>query len=173
MAEKNVEFMIVPFVDKDGVEDGDQGKFRRGRDHNRDYSGNSIYPSTHAIRSYLPVWSDGKLVAALDLHCPFLSGDEHEKIHIVGTALEEMTAATNQFSAILERLSIADKALSYRVSYNIPFGTSWNTATTFEKGQSLSRWAATEIKSVKLSVPLEFPFPGPAETPSTKTREEK
>lgn len=155
---KNVELLVIPFVDKDGVEDGDQGKLRRGRDHNRDYSGNSIYPSTQAIRSYLPVWSDGKLVAALDLHCPFLSGGEHEQIHIVGTALGEMAAETDKFSAILQRISTSDKGLPYKVSYNIPFGTSWNTAAAFKKGQSFSLWAATTIEGIKLSVPLEFPF---------------
>ena len=51
---KNVELLIIPFVDKDGVEDGEQGKYRRGRDHNRDYSGESIYASTRAIRNYVP-----------------------------------------------------------------------------------------------------------------------
>lgn len=155
---KNVELLVIPFVDKDGVEDGDQGKLRRGRDHNRDYSGNSIYPSTQAIRSYLPVWSDEKLVVALDLHCPFLRGGEHEQIHIVGTEFREMTAATDKFSAILQQMSASDNGLPYKVSYNIPFGTSWNTAATFKKGQDLSSWTATTIKSVKLSVPLEFPF---------------
>lgn len=155
---KNVEILIIPFVDKDGVEDGDQGKHRRGRDHNRDYTENSIYPSTLAIKSYLPVWSDGKLVAALDLHCPFLSGKEHEQIHIVGSGLGEMAAATDKFSVILQRISTADKGLPYQVSYNIPFGTSWNTEATFKKGKSLSRWAGTTIEGVKLSVPLEFPF---------------
>jgi len=32
---EHVEFLVVPFVDKDGVEDGDQGKNRRPHDHNR------------------------------------------------------------------------------------------------------------------------------------------
>jgi hypothetical protein len=40
----HVEFLVVPFVDKDGVEEGDQGKNRRPHDHNRDYGpGVSIY----------------------------------------------------------------------------------------------------------------------------------
>src|SRR5690606_16689848 len=33
----NCEILVVPFVDFDGVEDGDQGKNRMPRDHNRDY----------------------------------------------------------------------------------------------------------------------------------------
>jgi len=39
---ENVELLVVPFVDKDGVEKGDQGKNRRPRDHNRDYRKVSI-----------------------------------------------------------------------------------------------------------------------------------
>ena len=41
---------LVPFVDKDGVEEGDQGKNRAPRDHNRDYAGASMYPETGALR---------------------------------------------------------------------------------------------------------------------------
>ena len=67
---EHVEFFIVPIVDIDGVEDGDQGKNRKPRDHNRDYAGESIYPQVKAIRERLPEWSDGKLRLALDLHCP-------------------------------------------------------------------------------------------------------
>jgi len=36
---ENVEVMVVPFMDKDGVEDGDQGKGRKPRDHCRHYVG--------------------------------------------------------------------------------------------------------------------------------------
>ena len=36
---ENVEVIVIPFMDKDGVEEGDQGKYRRPRDHNRDYIG--------------------------------------------------------------------------------------------------------------------------------------
>ena len=35
---ENAEVLVVPFMDKDGVEDGDQGKGREPRDHCRDYS---------------------------------------------------------------------------------------------------------------------------------------
>ena len=42
----NAEILVVPFVDKDGVEDGDQGKNRAPWDHCRDYNDNKdpIYP---------------------------------------------------------------------------------------------------------------------------------
>lgn len=47
---QNAEVIAIPFVDKDGVEAGDQGKNRKPRDHGRDYQGESIYPETAAIR---------------------------------------------------------------------------------------------------------------------------
>lgn len=43
---ERVQFIIVPFVDLDGVEDGDQGKNRRPHDHGRDYEGASIFAAT-------------------------------------------------------------------------------------------------------------------------------
>ena len=49
---EHAELLVVPFVDKDGVEAGDQGKNRRPRDHNRDYRGESIYRETAALRDW-------------------------------------------------------------------------------------------------------------------------
>lgn len=154
---KNVEFMIVPFVDKDGVEDGDQGKYRRGRDHNRDYSDESIYASTRAIRSYVPAWSDERLAVMLDLHCPYIAGKDHEQIHLVGLASPTVAKQQEKFSAILQRTAQAERALPYQTSFNIPFGTSWNTVANYGKGKSISRWAS-ELKEVRLASTLEFPY---------------
>ena len=46
-----VRLLCVPFVDFDGVSDGDQGKSRAPHDHNRDYSYDTtpIYPEVAAI----------------------------------------------------------------------------------------------------------------------------
>jgi hypothetical protein len=38
-----VEFCIAPFMDKDGVEEGDQGKLRWPHDHWEDYAEGSRY----------------------------------------------------------------------------------------------------------------------------------
>ena len=67
---QNVEVLAIPFMDKDGVEEGDQGKNRLPYDHNRDYVGESIYPSVAAIREFAPTWSNGKLRLTLDMHSP-------------------------------------------------------------------------------------------------------
>jgi murein tripeptide amidase MpaA len=61
--QNNVEVLAVPFMDKDGVEDGDQGKHRRPHDHNQDYISDSIYPSVRAMKQFVPQWSERKLKA--------------------------------------------------------------------------------------------------------------
>ncbi len=71
----------VPFVDKDGVEDGDQGKNRKPHDHNRDYGENSIYPEIQAIKE-LDKAVDFRF--ALDFHCPTLVMDIHQVMYFVG-----------------------------------------------------------------------------------------
>jgi hypothetical protein len=71
----------VPFVDKDGVEEGDQGKNRRPHDHNRDYGDESIYPEIRAIKE-MDKEHDFRL--ALDFHCPTLVMNDHQVMYFVG-----------------------------------------------------------------------------------------
>ena len=67
---QNVEFFAVPFMDREGVEAGDQGKNRRPHDHNRDYGEPSSYVETAALKALVSRWPDGLLRAALDLIAP-------------------------------------------------------------------------------------------------------
>ena len=75
-------FLFVPFVDYDGVVDGDQGKNRRPHDHNRDYSvtENSIYPETAKIRELADL---GEIYAFFDLHSPEISGKEFDHFYFL------------------------------------------------------------------------------------------
>ncbi|MGI6418496.1 MAG: LamG-like jellyroll fold domain-containing protein [Thermoguttaceae bacterium] len=77
---ENVEFLVVPFADKDGVEDGDQGKNRIPHDHNEDYYGESIYPETAAVREHAVKWLGNCPCFGFDLHCPAIRGGAHEHI---------------------------------------------------------------------------------------------
>lgn len=70
---EHVEFFVVPFVDKDGVENGEQGKGRIPHDHNRDYSSTPLYEEVAAIMDQVPAWSEGKIRFAMDIHSPGLS----------------------------------------------------------------------------------------------------
>jgi hypothetical protein len=71
----------VPFVDKDGVEQGDQGKNRKPHDHNRDYGQQSIYPEVQAIKELDRAVN---FTFALDFHCPTLVMPDHQVIYFVG-----------------------------------------------------------------------------------------
>ncbi|MDP6634142.1 MAG: peptidase M14 [Phycisphaerae bacterium] len=151
----NVEIMAIPFVDKDGVEDGDQGKNRKPRDHNRDYVGKSVHPSTAAVREFVPKWSDGRLKIAIDLHCPWIRGTHNEVFYLVGGKDKAIWKAQCDFAKILE--SICGKTLPYRASDNLPFGKAWNTGGNFKTGKSCARWAG-ELKGIDLATTIEAPY---------------
>ena len=161
---RNVEVLAIPFVDKDGVEAGDQGKNRKPRDHNRDYIGPSIHPSVTALRTFVPNWSNGKLRAAFDLHCPYIRGEYNEVIYIPGSSDERMWQEQRRFGRLLEELQRGP--LVYRVSDNLPFGKAWNTGRNYAAGKSCSRWAGG-IDGVRLSAPFEIPYANAAGQPVT------
>lgn len=153
--QENVEILALPFVDKDGVEDGDQGKNRKPRDHNRDYAGESIYPSVGAIRRFVPEWSRGKLRVVLDLHCPCISGQHNEVVYIVGSSSPEIWEQQQKFAAVLE--SVRQGPLPCSAGSSLPFGTAWNTAGNFGQNKSCSRWAA-EQPGILLATTIEIPY---------------
>jgi hypothetical protein len=150
---ENIEFMIVPFVDKDGVEDGDQGKLRRPRDHNRDYEGDSIYETTKTLRSLIPKWSAGKLRVAIDVHCPYIKGDNNEVIFFVGGPDEDNWTRVTLFTKLLEDIQIGP--LTYTTADNLPYGQSWNVESS--EGQSFSRWVVN-IPEVHIATSAEIPY---------------
>ncbi len=153
--QEHVEVLAIPFMDKDGVEQGDQGKNRRPRDHNRDYVGESIYPEVAALRTLVPEWSDGLLRIALDLHCPYIRGDYNEHIYIVGSADSAIWESQQAFGALLEEVN--DGPLPYRASDNLPHGVAWNTASNLDGGLSFGRWAGG-IPGIWFSGTLEIPY---------------
>jgi len=75
---------VIPFVDKDGVEEGDQGKGRTPHDHNRDYGKGSIFPEVDAIEK-LAV--DKKIRYQVDWHCPTLLMGSHQLYYFCGPKL--------------------------------------------------------------------------------------
>ena len=151
----NVEFLFVPFVDKDGVEDGDQGKARKPRDHGRDYEGNSIYASTRAIRERIPRWSNGRLRVGLDIHCPHISGQNNEALYLVGSADKRIAAGQKRFSDLLE--AVSEGPLPFSAKDFLPFGQSWNTGANYASGKMFSSWAA-ELPEVALATSIEVPY---------------
>jgi hypothetical protein len=152
---ENVELRAVPFMDKDGVEEGDQGKNRRPHDHNRDYAGEPLYASVAAVKQMVPVWSGGRLKIALDLHCPGLRGRGHEAAQFIGGPESDFWQRVIRLSALLEDRS-APGPLRFRASDNLPFGQAWNVA---ERGlaRSFASWART-IPGLRIGTTLELPY---------------
>jgi hypothetical protein len=161
---ENVTIRAVPFVDKDGVEDGDQGKNRKPRDHNRDYKDESIYPETAAIRRIMPPWLAASDTVTMDLHCPHIDGKTNTRIYIVGSQCPRNAAAQARFASLVEAEN--DGPLPFFASDLLSFGTSWNTAANFSQGKSCGRWAA-EQDGVGLAVSLEIPYATVYDTPVT------
>lgn len=146
---ENVSFFVVPFVDKDGVEEGDQGKNRRPHDHNRDYH-QAIYPEIQAIKKQVPEAMDGKQFIFLDIHCPSLRDG---KLYSPGPESPKMIAALKRFSDLLE-VQQKGAIIPYKESNNLPFGQGWNTASNYNPApgtqpQMASKtWAATQENCV-------------------------
>ncbi|MFB3879621.1 MAG: hypothetical protein ACE149_00080 [Armatimonadota bacterium] len=155
---ENVAFGAAPFMDKDGVEDGDQGKGRDPHDHNRDYAAPCIYPEVEALRARAREWSEGGLRFFLDLHCPGLRGRHHEEIYFVGSPEAAVWEQAEQFAATLER--VARGPLPYRRQDNLPFGADWNTeAVPAPSGEyrDASDWIAA-LPGVSFGVTIELPY---------------
>jgi hypothetical protein len=150
----HVEFLAVPFMDTDGVEDGDQGKNRKPHDHNRDYL-QKIYPSVKALTERVPAWSGGKLRVTLDVHCPWLRGGQNEWIYFVGGPDAENWKRVTRFAEILE--AVQQGPLRYRVRDNLPFGKAWNQKLTDPSLKTCAGWAA-ELPGVRVATSLEVPF---------------
>ncbi len=147
---QNVEFAVIPFVDKDGVENGDQGKNRRPHDHNRDYEA-GLYAETRAIRALAEAW--GEVHAALDLHCPWIRGESNEWTYFVGLPDESVWQGVGVLSSILEQES--QGSLPYREADNMPYGIAWNTERN--PRQCFDGWAAA-LPGARLAATLELPY---------------
>jgi len=152
---EQVELMVVPFVDKDGVEDGDQGKNRAPRDHNRDYSEESVHPTTRAIRELVPGWGQGCLRLALDMHCPHIRGEYNEDIYFPGGPEKLNWAQVLRFSKMIE--STQRGPLVFAAEHNLPFGTAWNVPANTTQGLSFGGWAA-KLHGIKMATTIEIPY---------------
>jgi hypothetical protein len=126
--------LVVPFVDLDGVEDGDQGKSRAPHDHNRDYTDEPLYPTVRAIQR---LGREKEIVGAFDCHAPWKWGGRNDYPFIV-KAPSPMKERAEEVSAILKRIvdfSANPEDILYDPSQDIEPRTEWNTCTspTFTK----------------------------------------
>jgi hypothetical protein len=164
---EHIELMAIPFVDKDGVENGHQGKNRIPRDHGRDYANKAIYNSTRSIRETVPDWADGRLRIALDLHCPHIRGAYNEFIYQVGQEDPAVWQEQQRFARIMA--AVPDPALPYKATNDLPFGERWNTGNNYTQGMPMARWAST-LPGVQLASTIEVPYANAGEVTITTER---
>ncbi len=144
------EVVVVPFVDKDGVEEGDQGKNRRPHDHNRDYLDSPLYPEVKSIMD-LSQNPERPFQLFLDIHCPWIREGRNNSNFIVGSPLDQIWRAQKAFSEILE--AVNKSPLPFKASDNLPFGQEWNTSKT-----ACSTFWAEMLQSIKLATTSEIPY---------------
>ena len=170
---ENVELMVVPFVDYDGVTDGDQGKYRAPHDHNRDYT-EFVYPETRAIRDWILGQAGGRLDVFIDVHCPWIRNgkpnDTNEHLYTPWKDPEILPSAANEerFSELLEKLQCG--SMRYKASDDLRHGQGWNTGGNYAQGWSAVIWACKTVKGLRIARSLEVPFAnanGAVVTPET------
>jgi len=158
---ENVEIRAVPFVDMDGVVDGDQGKCRKPHDHARDYSDTrtQIYPEVKAIMTMLREWNP---TIVNDFHCPWLRGtwfeenNANEFIYQVGIFTPGAWGKQQSFGRIVER--VQESGIGYRQADDYRPGQGWNGTANFTKGMPLVHWASGVFTNAAVITTFEIPF---------------
>jgi len=151
---ENADFLIVPFMDTDGTEDGDQGKNRAPYDHNRDYATVPRYPEVAALKEQLPDWTAGRPLVFLDLHDPALRTDIHETVHFLEPEERDQAARMERLCTYLERDQ--QGPILYRKASNLRFGTGYNKHVA--RPSPLSSGWARSLPNTLLGCTLEIPY---------------
>lgn len=146
---RRLDLFAVPFVDKDGVERGDQGKLRAPHDHNRDFTNAPIYAESAAI-TRLVTADPQRWRFAFDLHCPWIRNTDNEKMFFV----EGPEPDASVLCRFAEQLEVSHHVpVPFFECDTIRFGTGWNQG----KGATFGRFMR-EHTSCHLATTLEFPY---------------
>lgn len=153
---ENVDFAVVPFMDKDGVENGEEGKNRIPHDHNRDYQ-KKIYASVIALTKFAPSWSAERKLVAFDLHCPGLRGRAAERVFFFCNKEGSQAKESKKYFEIFEKIH-AGGAIPYKESNNI-----YNAPN-----RGMSRCWLNERPNAIFAATLEIPFANSDNQPITQ-----
>lgn len=135
----NARCLFIPFMDKDGCEQGDQGKNRAPHDPNRDYV-EGHYASVRAFKRLLAEMAAGRKILFIDLHSPWSRTNEHEWYYSLGPdnpARPELDARWRRFREELAK-AVADGPLAYEPKWDIPGGVGYNLSSRM--GTSSCAW---------------------------------
>ena len=147
-------FVAVPFMDKDGCEEGDQGKNRAPHDHNRDYNASPLYPEVAALMRLGAALSN-RVIAAIDLHCPYISGEWNDRVYMVGSPVPSFARSQQAFASAWEQEQTGP--IRFRSRDVLAFGSAWNTTNNFVQGRSASAWARDTHPDARLVTTIEIP----------------
>ena len=117
----DIKLIIVPFVDCDGVYDGDQGKNRAPHDHNRDYIDVPVYPETKRI---MELSREIGAFMGVDFHSPYHLGGRNDNIFIV-RKFESRTPKFEEFAELFEA-ECGEDTLAFKAENFMPPNTDWN-----------------------------------------------
>ena len=148
--------IALPFADKDGVEEGDQGKNRAPHDHCRDYNDKPLYPE---VAAWMKLGDSLKqrVVFSLDMHCPYLRGDWHDRVHFVGSSAVAAAEKEKAFVQVLERVRRGPLPFRAEDGY-LPQGVAWNTPAGFAAGRPNFYWAGDTFPEARFTGAIEVPY---------------
>ena len=156
-----VEFLIVPLMDRDGVEAGDQGKLRQPHDHWEDYAPPGLYAETRALREFVPGWGGDRLRLALDVHCPSRLDQE---LYFAATGRAEVHQKLARLAVDLEQ--VPGREVPFRKESTLAFGKGWNTAAYYGPRVCFMNWAEG-LPGSPAAGTLEVPYARTGETVMT------
>jgi len=158
----NTEVVVVPFVDYDGVVDGDQGKNRHPHDPNRDYP--LEYGSIYAVvRELRKIAMQKRVRYAFDYHSPWHVGGMNDWVYIVEKHYDA-TKNVTRFGNLWDK-AITPESLPYDVTGSLPPETDWNSGPS-ATAINLFHLAA----GAELSFTIETPYFSCSGTPFSPDR---
>ncbi len=150
--------ILVPFIDTDGIIDGDQGKNRAPHDHNRDYLPNEedmLYPQTRALRKLM---SEPGTEVFIDFHSPYHTGNESDYAFIVHP--RELKQIDDYAEILTKICAQHPTAMQYHHERDARFGWAWNT----NPDSPTSTRCAAKCPNNRLSFSFETAYFGTPET---------
>lgn len=143
---ENSTVYFVPFMDKDGVERGEQGKNRNPWDYNRDYL-KERYPEVRAFKKLMVEKSAGTQIYYIDCHSPWIRGNEHEWYYSLGPLNPERPELDRRWRDYRRALAEATKngPLAYEPKWDIPGEVGYNVPENLGGTDypSSTRWCVT------------------------------
>ena len=142
--------LVVPFIDYDGVIDGDQGKNRKPHDHNGDYIDAPVY---EVVRRLIAFAEMHDLCYFFDFHSPWHMGSQNDRVFF-SHSTEAMKPFVCAFGEYL-KAETAGCEMKYTGAWDVGPNELWNNEKRLNSKNYFSR-----LDSVRLSVTMETPYFG-------------